>query len=248
VRFSPLLAAVLTVLGLGTWGFVVPRISVTSAGGDDEITASVADVDQFFEQHWKRLGIAPAEPAEELQIFRRLSLSLCGVIPSLEEVRGFEADAQPDRLARSTEKLLADPRFGAYFGRRLADAFVGNRQDEFPEYRYEHFVGWFSDQVQQGRPYDATVRESVAATGYPTQNPAANFLTAEMALDEDFPNRLAARTVRAALGQRIDCAQCHDHPFDDWSQADFQGLAAFFGQARITRFGVEEDRQRGFEV
>jgi hypothetical protein len=245
---SPIFAAALTVLALVAGALLIPRISAPKGPGDEDLAATVREINRFFDNRHKELGISSAEPADELLAFRRLSLALRGSIPSLAEIRHFEEDSQPDRLAHWTEKLLDDPRFGAYFGRRLADAFIGNRQDDFPNYRYEHFVGWFSNQVQRGRPYDAIIHEAIAATGFPSSNPAGNFLTAEMVLDDDYPNRLAARTVRAVLGQRIDCAQCHDHPFDDWSQADFQGLAAFYGQAKITRFGVEDDRQRTLEV
>ena len=92
--------------------------------------------------------------------------------------------------------------------------------------------------------------DMIAAEGLWTSKPASNFITAASVdgegLDE---NVLAGRTVRAFLGQRFDCAQCHDHPFDSWKQSDFGGLAAYYGQARVTVGGViDVDVQDGEPV
>ena len=80
-------------------------------------------------------------------------------------------------------------------------------------------------------PYDGVARRVISETGLWTDHPAANYITAAMADGQLDENKLAGRTVRAFLGQRIDCAQCHDHPFAEWKQGQFEGLAALFGQA-----------------
>lgn len=211
--------------------------------------AVVAAVDAYFARQWERDGIVPAEAADELLVLRRLSLALQGTIPSLEEIRRFEADTGPDRLARWAERMLADPRFADYFAERLARSFVGVEGGPFLVFRRDRFTGWLSGQLRQNRPYDEIVRALMAERGLWTGTPATNFLTAaaiEGDLDE---SKLAGRTVRAFLGQRMDCAQCHDHPFAEWKQSQFEGLAAFYGQARLSIVGIEDKpRDKGRPV
>jgi hypothetical protein len=222
-----------------------PTIESPLAGGLDPV---VAEVNRLFEDRWAQPGLVPAVPADELQVLRRLSLALAGTIPSLEEVRAFEVDRRPDRLRRWTLRLLDDRRFGEHFAERLAVAFVGNRPQDPPWFGRYRFEAWLAEQLLAGRPYDEIVHEMIAADGPPTTRPAADFVTAEIVEGQTSANRLAARSVRAFLGQRIDCAECHDHPFDDWTQADFQGLAAYFAQVRTASTGIMDDRDRRHEV
>ena len=119
------------VVALVTWAAQSPQMPTAlpvSAGrtpttdGADE---TVAKLNQQFTSNWEAEGITPAQAADELQMLRRLSLSLHGTIPSLEEVRQFEADDGPDKIKRWTDRMLADTRFGDYFAERLARSFVG---------------------------------------------------------------------------------------------------------------------------
>jgi hypothetical protein len=183
-----------------------------------DLAPVVEQVDRLFQLRWAEEMIVPAARADELQVLRRLSLALTGTIPSLAEIRQFEADRMPDRLRRWTVRLIADRRFAEYFAERLAVAFVGTFEQDIPFYSRARFEAWLADQLAAGRPYGEIVHEMIAKTGTPTSLGAANFVTAELVQGEQFANRLAARTVRAFLGQRIDCAECHDHPFDDWRQ------------------------------
>ena len=97
--------------------------------------------------------------------------------------------------------------------------------------------------------YDQIVRRMVSGTGLWTGKPATNFITAAIVDEEIDENKLAARAVRAFLGQRIDCAQCHDHPFvESWKQAHFEGLAAHFAGAEVTILGVEDKKNLEFTV
>lgn len=206
----------------------------------DRLSPAVDAVNRLFEARWQQAGLVPAAAAPDLQVLRRLSLSLQGTIPSLEEIREFEADRRPDRLAHWTQRMLADPRFADYFAERLARALVGTEEGQFIIYRRDRFTQWLSGHLQRNTPYDQLVREMVAATGVATGKPAVNFVLATFANDQIDCQKLAGKTVRAFLGQRIDCAQCHDHPFDHWKQPDFEGLAAFYGQARQSIVGLED--------
>jgi len=213
-----------------------------------EIQAAVAQADRFFEQNWHEAAIKPAPRASDLQIVRRLSLALCGTIPSLEEIRIFESDQSPGRLDRWTARLLADNRFADYFAERLARSFVGTDIGQVVVFRRDRFVDWLRQQLSQNTPYDQVARHVVSETGLWTDHPATNFITSAIADGELDENKLAGRTVRAFLGQRMDCAQCHDHPFAEWKQAQFEGLAALFGQTHSSLVGVEDKAKMKYEV
>ena len=130
-----------------------------------DLAASVKQIDEHIESLWQREKLIPAEPADELQVLRRLSLVLHGTIPSLEEIREFEADAGPDRLTRWTSRLMADVRFADYFSERLARGYVGVEGGQFIVYRRDRFVEWLSEQLQQRVPYDNLVRQMISVEG-----------------------------------------------------------------------------------
>lgn len=183
-----------------------------------------------------------APPASELAVARRLSLALTGSIPSLEEIRRFEARPSGSRLDVWLDDILGDRRCSDYLAERLARAFVGTEDGPFLVFRRRRFVAWLSDAILADRPYHRVVRDLIADRGLWTDHPATNFVsvTFDPLAQRPDPERLAARVSRAFLGTRIDCAQCHDHPFQPWKQADFRGLAAFFGGVRSNLRGITD--------
>jgi len=184
-----------------------------------------------------------AQPADDLTIARRLASALAGTVPSLEEIRRFEQLPPGERLPWYLDTLLDDPRHADYFAERWARLTVGTEDGPFVLFRRRRYVAWLSDQFQKNRPYDALVRELLTADGLWTDHPATNFVTVTLQQgdgknNQPDPVRLAGRTTRAFLGLRIDCAQCHDHPFASWKQTDFEGLSAFFGQTHVGFSGL----------
>jgi hypothetical protein len=208
-----------------------------------DFRAAVSRIDRAFERQWQGHALTPAPAASELTILRRLSLALTGSIPSLEEIRQFEAYTGHDRVQWWLAGLLQERRFADYFAERLARAYVGTEDGPFLVFRRRRFVSWLSDQIHSNRPYDQLVRDLIASDGLWTDKPAVNFVTVTVEPDNQKgpnPERLAARVARAFLGVRLDCAQCHDHPFQQWKQGDFQGLAAFFGQTEQGFTGIHD--------
>ncbi len=209
---------------------------------DKSLEEVVRKVDEDFQERWSQEGVSPARRAGDLLVIRRLALSLAGSIPSLEEIRQFQAAPAASSRARYLEQLLGDRRFADYFAERLARSYVGTEGGPFLFFRRHRFVSWLSNEIAENTPYDVIVRELIAAKGIWTDNPATNFVTVtydpeKKAFDAE---RLAGRVSRAFLGARIDCAQCHDHPFAPWKQKDFLGLAAFFGQTQNSLTGLCE--------
>ncbi|HEX8199005.1 MAG TPA: DUF1549 domain-containing protein, partial [Isosphaeraceae bacterium] len=202
----------------------------------------VAEVDATFRGQWAAAGLTPARRAPDLAILRRLALALTGSIPSLEEIRRFEALPESGRRARWVEGLLRDRRFADSWAERLARAYVGTEDGPFLIYRRRRFVSWLSDELLRNRPYDEIVRDLIADEGLWTDHPATNFVTVTFDPETKKPDaeRLAARVSRAFLGARLDCARCHDHPFQPWTRGDFQGLAAFFSGARSGLTGIRD--------
>lgn len=210
---------------------------------------SVQKVNRFFAHRWAEQSVEPVKKADELTVLRRITLALMGTVPSLEEIRAFEQDSGPDRLQRWTARYLHDSRYADYFAERLARGFVGVEGGQFIVYRRDRFLRWLSEQLAANRPYPELVREMISDNGLWTDTPEVNFVMAGYTNENGFDeNKLAGRAVRAFLGQRIDCAQCHDHPFDHWKQHEFAGLAAHFGQLKLSPVGVREDRDLSFEV
>ena len=216
-------------------------------------TVDVEKVNTALQASWKEHDVAPTLAADPLTLARRLSLSLTGAPPSLEEIRRLEAlPADADPVQAWLDHLLADRRFADYTAERFARAFVGTETGPFIVYRRRRFVNWLADQLTINRPYDRIVHDMVAAEGVWTTQPESNFIT--VAVIQDGENKgpdevkLAARTSRAFLGFSLDCVECHDDKFSDqWKQEDFHQLAAFFAQAEMSISGVSDDKEKNYD-
>jgi hypothetical protein len=244
------------------------RFEVTSASssgpGDagDSYRVTLDRLNAEFRAHWQETGLAVAPQADDLTLARRLSLSLVGTVPSLEEIRALEAFAHEERLEFWISHLLDDHRFADYWSERLARAYAPPGNSPFIVFRRRRFTLWLGEQLHQNRPYDEIVRQMISENGVWTGKPAANFVTATSDPNKDNqpdPVLLAGRTARAFLGMRIDCLQCHDDKLatirlgsgkniHNGTQADFHQLAAFFGQTRVQLTGVQEEQKQQYKV
>jgi hypothetical protein len=212
---------------------------------DSTFRITVEKVNASFRQQWSTASSASAAPATDLQISRRLALGLMGTVPSLEEIRQFESVPVDQRSSWWLDQILKDRRFADYFAERFARAYVGTENGPFLFFRRRRFVAWLADSLAQNRPYNETVQELIADDGLWTDKPATNFVSVTSQQDnanQPDPVRLAGRITRAFLGIRLDCAQCHDHPFAPWVKADFEGLSAFFGQTHLGFKGIYDNK------
>ncbi len=220
---------------------------------DPALDLALVELDAAFRSSWDSDGVAPTPAADPLTLARRLSLALTGAPPSLEEIRRLEAlPPGSDPVGAWLEHLLSDRRSADYLAERFARTFVGVETGPFLVYRRRRLVTWLADQIAANRPYDALVRDLVAAEGLWTTRPETNFVTVSIVPNgSEGPDetKLAARTARAFLGISLDCVQCHDDKFGDrWKQADFHQLAAFFAQADMTLTGVRENRKMEYQT
>jgi hypothetical protein len=227
----------------------VREAPAVAAAPPADLAPTVQAVNGALQTLWEQAGLAAADKADELTVFRRLSLALHGTVPSLEEIRLFEADGAPERLERWTAAMLEDPRFFDYFAERLARSYVGVEKGQFIVFRRDRLLEWLAKQLREHAPYDQTVRQMVGATGVWTGEGQVNFITGGFADGNFDANKLAARSARAFLGQRIDCAQCHNHPFDHWKQSEFEGIAAYYGQVELSPLGgLIDKRGKQFKI
>jgi hypothetical protein len=242
----------------------IPPLKGPDAGTahEDDFQATVRHINDEFRADWKQQGLAPAPRADDLTIARRLSLGLCGTVPSVEEIRALEALPAGERTQWFVSHLLEDRRSSDYLAERLARTYVGTDNGPFIVYRRRRFVLWLSDKLYESTGYDQIVRELIADTGLWTSSPAVNFVTVTLDSQEDQqpdPIRLAARTSRAFLGMRIDCLQCHDDNLDKLKftgddgkerfglQSDFHQFAAFFSEAKQTGTGVRDAKGKEYK-
>ena len=215
------------------------------AGVDRARVGETVDaLDRKLEEEWGRHGLKGADEADALTVARRVSLALHGTIPSLEELARLRADRDPEVLERWVQGRLADRRFEEYFAERLARTVVGTDGGQFLVFRRDRLVEWLALELRADRPWTEIVRALVAEKGLWTGRPATNFITQAVEQDKLDRLKLAGRTVRAFLGQRIDCAQCHDHPFAAWKQSQFEGLAAFYGGVHTSGIGVADGNDK----
>ena len=237
--------ALALIAALGTAATMIwPTDGHTQQAPDERgIRALVTEIDAACEKAWGDKGVTPLGRANDLRVARRLSLSLTGAVPSLEEIRALQAGPEEGALDQFLERLLEDRRFADYFAERLSRAFVGDNEGPFLVFRRRRFEYWLSDRLADNTPYDEIVAGMVAGTGLWTDNPETNFITGH----QRDPVRLTARTTRAFLGMRLDCAQCHDHPFAHWKQADFEGLAAHYAGIEQSVRGITDSRAPEFK-
>src|SRR5215510_9801380 len=182
----------------------------------------------------RKLRIVPAPLSPDEEFLRRVCLDLTGTLPPPERVRAFVADRDPDKRDKLIETLLDSPQFVDFWTYRFADLFRVNHTSLQKIKRTHLHLEWVRLSIAANKPYDQIARERIASQGYGGP-------TSHVYRVGDFvePQEIMAEELRVFGGVRVECAQCHNHPFEAWSQDQFWGLAAFFGQ--LTVAGADND-------
>jgi hypothetical protein len=182
-----------------------------------------------------RMRISPSEPCTDAEFIRRASLDAIGVLPTPEEVEAFVADPSPDRRARVVDRLLGRPEYYDFWTLKFADILRANGRLIQAKGSYV-FTRWIKEQLERNTPMDRFVRELLTADGPAFKNPAANYYR----ISRD-PENSVETTAQLFLGVRIQCAKCHNHPFERWTQDDYYGFAAFFARVKQKKGTLPED-------
>ena len=214
--------AAITVNYMGKVGaarVIVPRSSVADWFPDVVVNNHI---DTLVWKKLQKLGVAPSKPADDATFLRRVYLHAIGTLPSPDEVREFLADRSPDKRGRIIDDVLQRDEYADYWALKFADVLLVNQNLLGARGAYE-FDRWLRQQFRANRPYDEWVRELITATGNSGKYGPVNFYRAKRT-----PEDLTKSISQAFLGIRMDCAQCHHHPFEKWGQEDFYGMTGFF--------------------
>lgn len=193
----------------------------------------------FIDRHvfakLRRLRMNPSPLCDDSTFVRRAYLDLLGVLPAAEEARRFVADRRTDKRKQLIDALLARPEFADNWALKWSD-LLRNEEKTLDRKGVQNLHAWVRQSIAEGKPVDQFARELIAARGSTYQNPPANWYRA----NRD-PISRAEGTARVFLGVRLQCAKCHNHPFDRWTQDDYYSWAAWF--ARV-QYKVLENRRR----
>ena len=182
-------------------------------------------VDEAVFANLKELGIPPSPLCDDATFLRRVTLDIGGRLPTEEEAAAFLASSATDKRDQVIEELLRSPDYADYFAAKW-NAVLKNRRDDASDMVANFaFHAWVRDSLLANKPYDQFVRELLAATGTIIGNPPVAWYKRVKE-----PKNQIEDVAQLFLGVRMQCAQCHHHPFERWSQNDYYSLAAFFTQ------------------
>lgn len=191
-------------------------------------------VDHHVFAKLRALQIQPSDAASDNVFIRRAYLDAIGILPTAAEAQAYAADARADKRERLIDALLQRPEFAEHWALKWSD-ILRNEEKVLDPHGVQVFYAWIKDSIASGKPVNTFVRELVAARGSTFANPPANFYRA----NRD-PETRGESTARLFLGVRLQCARCHNHPFDRWTQDDYYSWSALF--ARVDY--VEGDNKR----
>jgi hypothetical protein len=211
----------------------------------------------------RRLNMVPSDLAGDLEFLRRVTIDTIGCLPSPDEVRAFNADTDPDKRSKKIDSLLNHPLHAALWATKFCD-ITGNNTDALEQPRVvqtkrsQMWHDWFRKRLAENRPYDEIVRGILLATSRDGKSPE-EWIKELREMDEtaqkswvktyaDKPTldlfwrrqgnvtieQWGEKAAAAFLGIRLECAQCHKHPFDRWTQADYRSFASIFGQVNVS--------------
>jgi hypothetical protein len=182
-----------------------------------------------------RMRVAPSEVCTDQEFIRRAFLDVIGVLPTPAEVKAFLDDPAPDKRGRLVDRLLDRTEFYDYWTLKFADVLRANGRLIQAKGTYV-FTRWIRAQLERNTPMDWFVRELLTADGSAFKNPAANYYR----ISRD-PENSVETTAQLFLGVRIQCAKCHNHPFERWTQDDYYGFAAFFSRVKQKKGALPDD-------
>jgi uncharacterized protein DUF1549/uncharacterized protein DUF1553 len=215
-----------------------------SARGEDA-AAMAEQIDRQIDGRLNAEGVKRVPQADDAEFLRRVYLDLHGVVPSAEQAARFLLDDSRQKRERLIDELLTSPRFGQHFGDVWRKRLISPQASE-QRMQTDRFADWLAERFNKNDGWDRIVSDLLTATGKLDENPAVTYL-----IEGRHPlgvTDLTDLSSRYFLGVRLNCAQCHDHPFVAWKRQDYWGMAAFFAQIQtpgrpkvVYQVGVKDD-------
>lgn len=211
-------------------GCALLGLIATTISAADTFDEAVNKIDSLVMKDLKAHKISPNKPISDTQFVRRVYLDLIGRIPTTEELNEFLTDKSPNSRANLISKLLNSDGHQSHMFNWFAD-MLRIKDDYYRIGKTYTFHTWLKNQLSENRPYNEIVFDMMTAEGRLGENGA----TAYLLRDASMPLDSLSNTLTTFLGANVSCAQCHDHPFAEWTQKDFYQMAAFFGSTAFER-------------
>jgi hypothetical protein len=219
---------------VGSQVIVVPKNAVYKFPED---VAEYNYVDTLVHAKLKKLRITPSGLCDDATFVRRVYLDVTGTLPTAEEVQKFVEEPSAGKRDQLIDELLDRKEFAELWVMKWAELLqIRSRQDQFSYKAALSYYNWLQDKLLNNVPIDKIVQDLITASGSTFRNPAANYYQVQTDT-----LKTAENTAQVFMGMRIQCAQCHNHPFDRWTMNDYYSFAAFFPQ--IGRKQGEDPRE-----
>ncbi|MFM8584081.1 MAG: DUF1549 domain-containing protein, partial [Planctomycetaceae bacterium] len=183
-----------------------------------------AELDQLLEANLKQSGVELAPPSGDEDFLRRVSFDLAGIAPSPEEVTLFGIDPDPDKRSLLIDRLLRSDAYAENWARYWRDVLYARAVEQRARLGQQAFETWMAEQLRQNHSWADVTTRLITATGDVNKEGATALIYAQRAE----PDEVASEVSRVFLGIQLQCANCHDHPSDQWKRDQFHALAAFF--------------------
>ena len=183
-------------------------------------------IDDAVDQKLMQLKYLPSDLCTDEEFIRRVYLDVIGILPTLEEVTAFAADQDPNKRDKAVDELLDRPEYSKFWALKWGDLLRLTSGQVTNEGVYKYYR-WVERSFRENKPYDQFATELLTATGSTFSNPAANFYRTSKDMND------CVETIsQVFLGARLQCAKCHNHPFERWTQDNYYGMAAFFNRVQ----------------
>jgi hypothetical protein len=195
-------------------------------GAHRDPAALARRIDQALGQALAAEKVPAAPLADDAEFLRRACLDITGVIPGADRAAAFLESTDPNKRAKLIDELLASPQYA----RHMADiwqALLVQRDPDNRRIQFNALESWLEERFKKNQPWDRLVKDLLTATGTQEENGAVTFYLANAT-----PDKLTDHVSRVFMGVRLQCAQCHNHPFTHWKQTEYWGMAAFFEKVR----------------
>ncbi len=201
------------------------NVSIPLGAPVETLPAEKNFIDRLVFANLKAIGVPPSPVSDDSTFLRRVSLDIAGRLPTTEETAAFLASKEPNKRDAVIDKLLDSPDYADYFANKWTALLKNQREDNADITANFAFHSWVRDGMLANKPYDEMVRQILAATGTIVENPAVAWYKRVKE-----PNEQLEDVAQLFLGVRMQCAQCHHHPFERWSQHDYYAFAAYFSR------------------
>ncbi len=194
-------------------------------------------IDEKIHDKLRKLRIVPAGLCSDAEFIRRTSLDICGIVPDSEQVQAFIADADPEKRAKYIDQLLERKEFAEIWLMKWSELLQVRSNIQVSYKSTLLYFDWLKERISNNVPVDQMVVDLLGSTGGTFTNPATNYYE-----NERDKLKMAENVAQVFMGTRIQCAQCHNHPFDRWTMDDYYSFTAFF--AKVARKQAEDPRER----